>query len=294
MKVLITGGSGFLGSHVVDQLINKGHKVTVLDLKRSKFHNSKAYFLKCNLMNFKKLKEAVKGKDIVYHFAAIANIDVALKIPVETVYMNILGTVKLLEYCKKYKIKRFIFSSSVYAKSSDGGFYKSSKKSCEDYIEEYQKNFKLNYTILRYGSLYGPRSDNSNGIYKIIEDALNLKKLIYIGNKKAKRKYIHVVDAAKASVQVLSSNYKNKVINLVGKKTFKIQKLFLILKKVLKLPKEKKVNYLNKPFTGHYIKYPKIFKPKSGENFKFKKIEDFQKSLYNLKDTIKNEIKKSK
>ena len=293
MKILVTGGSGFLGSHVVDELVKKGHKVTILDLKKNKFYNQKAKFLKCNLMNFEKLERAVKGKDVVYHFAATANIDIALTPPFDTVYKNILGTVKLLEFCKKHKIKHFVFSSSVYAASSDGGFYKSSKKSCEDYIEEYQKNFKLNYTILRYGSIYGPRSDNSNGIYKIIDDAINLKRLIYIGNKNAKRKYIHVVDAAKASVDILSKKYKNQVVNLVGKKTFKIGKLFTILKKILKLSVKKKVNYLDKKFTGHYIKSPKIFKPKSGINYKFKKIENFEESLYKLKTIIKNETKKN-
>ena len=109
--------------------------------------------------------------DGVFHFAALSDLNEALMKPLETVKLNILGTIFLLELSKKYKINRFIYASSIYVNSHQGGFYRSSKKAAEDYIEEYHQRYKINYTILRYGSLFGERSDFNNGLKKIIKNS---------------------------------------------------------------------------------------------------------------------------
>ena len=117
-------------------------------------------------------------------------------------------------------IKKFIQASSIYATSEEGGFYARSKRAAEDYIEEFKNIYGLNYTILRFGSVYGVRADKSNGLRKIIDQAIWRKKIIYQGNIKTVRKYINVLDAAKACVEVLKNKYKNKCVILTGKKPY--------------------------------------------------------------------------
>ena len=88
----------------------------------------------------------------------------------------LLENINILDACRSYKIKRYIFASSIYVYSNQGGFYRASKQSSEIFIEEFSKNYNIPYTILRYGSIYGPRSDIKNGVYKIVHDALKNKK----------------------------------------------------------------------------------------------------------------------
>ena len=109
------------------------------------------------------LFDAVEGCNAVYNFAAIADIEKAMEKPIETAKVNVLGNVMLLEACRKAKVQRYIYASSVYVYSRHGGFYRCSKQSAEHYVEEFHQSYGLNYTILRYGSLYGPRSDDRNG-----------------------------------------------------------------------------------------------------------------------------------
>ena len=162
MKITILGGSGFLGSHVVDALVRKGHKVKVFDIKRSIWLPKGIKMYTGDILNTKSLDKVIKGADIVFHFAALADLDRALKDPINSVKINILGTVLALEMCRKHNVKRFIYASTIYVNSSEGGFYRSSKKAGEDYIKEYKKIYNLNYTILRFGSLYGERANETN------------------------------------------------------------------------------------------------------------------------------------
>ena len=198
MTVLVTGGSGFLGSHVINQLINKGFKVVNYDLSNSPHVSKKCKFIKGDILDYRKLDKILKSNKIkiIYHFAGLADIEMSAKMPLKTAQVNILGTVNILNLSVKNLIKKIIFSSSIYAISSNGGFYRCSKRACEDFFEEYSKKYNLKFSILRYGSLYGPNSDETNGIYKILKDAIRKNKLEYIGSQNAKRRYIHVKDAA--------------------------------------------------------------------------------------------------
>ena len=286
MKILVTGGSGFLGSHVADELTKKGHEVTIFDKTKSKWMNSKQKIILGNILNFKSLQKAVKGKDVVYHFAALGDIDMAMKSPKDTVKLNILATVNLLDLCEKNNIKRFVLASSIYVNSIDGGFYRSSKKAAEDYIEEFNKIRGLKFTILRYGSLYGPRADKANGVKTLIRDAIINKKASYIGNKNSIREYIHVKDAAQISARILNSKYKNKHLILTGRKKIKVRELLKKIIKILKIKKE--IIFYNKKDTGHYIKSPYTFKPKIGEKIANNKKTNFFNDIYQL---IKEEKK---
>ena len=175
MKILIIGGSGFIGGNLVACLLKKKHTVTVFDLITPSIQSKKLLFVKGDISNTGLLKKIIKRNQIVYHLAGISDIGEAATIPVETVNINILATVKILEICSKFKIKRFIFASTVYVHSSQGGFYRTSKKSAELYIQEYWEQNKLKSTILRYGTIYGPSNNLKNNINKITNYALKKK-----------------------------------------------------------------------------------------------------------------------
>lgn len=289
MRCLVTGGSGFLGSHVADMLTAKGYKVTIFDKKRSPWLKKNQKFIRGNLLNYKKLEKVVKNQDVVFHFAALSDLNEALMKPLETVKLNILGTIFLLELSKKYKINRFIYASSIYVNSHQGGFYRSSKKAAEDYIEEYHQRYKINYTILRYGSLFGERSDFNNGLKKIIKNSLEAKKIVYFGNSKTEREYIHVKDAAKITADIIKKRYKNKHIILSGSKSIKIKSVLNTLSKVLGY--KGKIIFKNKKILGHYIKTPYTYKPKYGKKLPLKKNLNFTKSLISLVNEVKKELR---
>ena len=280
MKIAVLGGSGFLGSFVADRLSFLGHDVIIFDKKKSLWIKPNQKFIKGNILNYRSLEKVIKKTKVVYHFAALANLDEALDKPLETVTNNILGTVNVLELSKKYNVKKVIYASSIYSTSIQGGFYRCSKKAAEDYIEEYYKRYGLNFTILRYGSLYGPRADISNGVFQIIKNAIKQKKFQYYGSKNTIRKYIHIADAAKATADSISTKYDNKYINITGAKSLKISQLFKVLFKLLK--KNNRVKYLNKNNPGHYIKSPKVFKLRTGINYKFRKHIKFENGIKSL------------
>ena len=287
MKIIVTGGSGFLGSHVADELSKRGHEVTIFDKKKSKWIRPEQKMYIGDILNANDLENVIKGADVVFHFAALADIDEALKNPIKTANINISGTVLALELSHKHKVKRFVHASTIYVNSKDGGFYRCSKKAAEDYVEEYHNTFGLNYTILRFGSLYGERSDNSNGVTSIINRAINTGEVSYPGSKNSVREYIHINDAAKASADILKEKFKNKYIILTGKKKIKVYDLLKILAKILKTSKN--IKFLDKKLLGHYTISPFTYKPKTGKKFFFSSNIDFEKSLLGLVKILKKQ-----
>ena len=198
-KVAVVGGSGFLGSHVADQLSESGYEVLIFDKVVSSWLRPEQKIFVGDLLDEKALAEALAGCNTVYNFAAIADIDDALNKSIETVRVNVLGNSMVLEACRNAGVQRYVYASTVYVYSREGGFYRCSKQAAEHYVEEYQRTYGLDYTILRYGSLYGPRSDESNGLWRIVKHALDSGKLRYQGSPEAMREYIHVEDAARAT-----------------------------------------------------------------------------------------------
>tara|TARA_A100001015_G_scaffold33276_1_gene36912 strand:+ start:2599 stop:3492 length:894 start_codon:yes stop_codon:yes gene_type:complete len=290
-SILVTGGSGFLGSHVCDELIRRGYQVTNYDKKKSEWaHNTKKYkMIVGDINNFKLLDKQVKRNDIIFHFAGLANLDEAIKKPLETVKYNIFSTVKLLALANKYKIERFIYASSIYANSSDGGFYSLSKRAAENYIQEYFNHYRLGFTIMRYGSLYGPRSGKDNGIKRIIDNAIKNRQVSYGGNKKTVRKYIEVHEAAKLTADMIKKKYENKYISIVGKKKIKVQKLLEIVRD--KLGIKKKIIYKKDKLFGHYTQSLKKYQSQIDKQYFSKKNYNFKSKVAKLIDYELNKNK---
>jgi len=265
-KTVVVGGCGFLGSHVSDSLTKQGYQVVVYDNSPPKWLNDNQDFVQGDVRDFELLKETIAGSDYVYNFAALADLNSAQDKPLETAEINILGNLNVLEASRINNIKRFIYASTVYVHSKDGGFYKCSKQASESYVEEYAKHYALDYTILRYGSLYGPRADQTNGVYRIIEHALKEGKVLYKGNADSMREYIHVFDAAEASVKILSEDYKNESIILTGQEPMRVLDFLHMIAEILNLP-EKSVEFVNGVYSGHYVRTPYAYQPKFGKKY---------------------------
>jgi len=192
-KAVVIGGSGFIGSHVADHLSNSGYQVTIYDKAESQWLREDQEFINGNIQDGEKLKKIIAGADVVYNFAALADLNQAIEQPIKTVNINILGNINVMEACHAHGVKRFIYASTVYVHSREGGFYRCSKQASESYVEEYQKTYGLNYTILRYGSLYGPRADETNGLYRVVKLALDNGIVRYEGDVDSMREYIHAL-----------------------------------------------------------------------------------------------------
>jgi len=291
-KVLVIGGSGFLGSHVADCLIENNHKVTIFDKSSNLYFNDKQKFIKGDTLSSSDLSKAIKGNDIVYNFSGISEIDEVKKNPIEGVKQNILSNVMILDLCKKYKIKRYIFGSSIYVHSNSGNFYKSTKIACESLIESYEEVYGLNYTILRYGSIYGLRSDNRNGIYNFIFQAIKDKKINFNGKSDALREYIHVLDASRISVEILNKKYTNKHIILTGNQSTKIKDLITMIKNILNNNKIK-VTY-KETKNSHYHMTPYSYNPKFGIKLTSNPSVDLGQGLLEIINDIKTKSNNDK
>ena len=262
MKIVFFGGSGFLGSHVCDKLSEAGHEVTIVDLRPSPYLRPGQKMVTGSLLDEELVNTVVSGADAVFDFAGLADIGESNQTPVETARINVLGNVILLEACRKAGIKRYVFASTLYVYGKSGGFYRCSKQACELYIENYHDMFGLEYTILRYGSLYGPRSDRRNAINRFVAEALEKGEITYYGAPTALREYIHVEDAALSTVEILKPEYANQNIVLTGDQPMQVGDLFRMIGEML--GKDVKINYLHDPNSGHYQITPYAFMPKVG------------------------------
>jgi UDP-glucose 4-epimerase len=265
VKVCVFGGSGFLGSHLADSLTKQGYNVTIFDSQKSSWLKEKQTMVIGDIMDQDTVEKVVKNSEIVYNFAAIADLNHCITEPKKSALVNVIGNINILEACRKHHVKRFVFASSIYVYSGQGGFYKCSKQASESYIEEYQKRFGLDFTILRFGSLYGPRCGEENTIHRMIKKAIEEGIITYNGSPEAVRDYIHVHDAANASVSILSEDFKNKNVILSGQQKIKITELLNMLADILNQKCE--IEVLEDEPEGHYVTTPYSFQPKFAEKY---------------------------
>jgi UDP-glucose 4-epimerase len=288
MEICVLGGSGFLGSHVADELTANGHGVRIFDSAVSPWLKSDQKMFVGNLLDIDLLDEAIKGCEVVYNFAALSDLNEALNKPVDTVKINVLGNVNALEACKEHQVKRYLYASTVYVYSRQGGFYRCSKQAAEHYVEEYQNVYGVDYTILRYGSLYGPRSNCSNGLFRIVKNALETGILRYEGSPNALRQYIHVEDAARASVVALNKDFCNQSVVLSGQDPMRVLDLLEMLAEMLDL--NESVQFVEGEQTGHYIRTPYAYQPKLGRKYVPPMHVDLGQGLLQLIDNVREQI----
>jgi len=251
-KILVTGGAGFIGSNVVDEYINKGHKVLIIDdLSSGKKENinPKAKFYKMDIRDNKVLDVLKKEKvDVINHHAAQISVPDSVKDPMFDARINILGTLNLLQSAVATRVKRFIFISSggtVYGANAKlpadesmpitaDNPYGISKVTGEHYVRFFANQYGLKYVILRYSNVYGPRQipHGEAGVVSIfINKILKNEQPVIFGGGKCIRDYIYVGDVARANLLALTKA-TNEAINIgTGVKT-NVNKLYSVVCKV--------------------------------------------------------------
>ena len=235
-KVLVTGGAGFIGSHTVEAFLEAGYNVTVVDnLSTGKFENIASLdveFFHCDIRDRIGLERVFEASQIDYvvHSAAQVNVGKSIRECSYDAEINIIGLLNLLEFCVKYSVKKFVFSSSaavygmpetvpIYEDTEQfpASFYGLSKQTGEKYIELYSKIHGLDYIILRYSNVYGDRQDTDGeaGVVSIFIEKIINKEEIYIDGKGTQtRDFVHVQDVARANVLAITGDAKNTVLNV--------------------------------------------------------------------------------
>ncbi len=260
-KVVIFGGSGFLGSYVADELTRRGYEVVIADIAPSKYLQEKQQFCKVNILDVNSILDVLKGVSIVYNFAAVADLEDAIHQPIEAMNINVMGNLNILEACKQNgNIERFVYASSAYALSDEGSFYGITKQTSEKLTQEYYKRYGLKYTVIRYGSLYGERPSHNNYIYNLLKDSIMSCKLEYKGDGQDIREYIHASDAAKLSVNIIEdTQYENEHIILTGIERLKRIELLTMIKEIMQNKLE--IKQIADNNFGHYKITPYSFHP---------------------------------
>jgi UDP-glucose 4-epimerase len=284
MKILVTGGSGFIGSHIADALSDAGHEVVLFDLNRSPWLRGGQTMTVGSVLDTEAVQHAVKGCQVVYHLAALADINEAINRPRETVQINIVGTLNLLEAAREHRINRFIFASSIYVYSNQGSFYRTTKQACENLIEDYHDRFDLDFTILRFGSLYGPRAGTGSHLNCLLSQALTERRIDYYGTGDEVREYIHVLDAAAMSVDVLASEFANQFVHLTGRERMTSRDMLSMICEMLGGDVALKFNATSP--MGHYVQTPYHFVPKLGRRLTRSTYIDLGLGLMDCLQTI--------
>lgn len=233
MRVLVTGGSGFIGSHVVDVLLEKGHKVTNLDIKPP--HREDLQHVSGSMLDRTLIDSLVSGSDAVCHIAGFSNINHVKGRPVDAIELNVLSTAYLLDACRRYAVyTRFIYASSVYAFDRSGHLYATSKATSEKIIEDFNTLYGIPYTILRYGTVYGPRNREADVVYLFVRNAREGKPIEIHGDGEQRRNFIHVRDLAEGSVKALEKDEaKNRTLVIANTRSVSILELASMVRAIV-------------------------------------------------------------
>lgn len=248
MRCAITGGAGFIGSHVVDYLVQYGHEVVVLD-HGVRPHRSDVEFQDVDMLDLPSLLAATDGSDYIFHLAAVSNVNVAFQNPLQCVAVNIQGTANVLEAARQNRAKRVVFASTVwvYTGAHDnnvhedspffmpgaGHVYTSSKIAGELLCHDYLQLYKVPVTILRYGIPYGPRMRDTLVIPIFLRKALAGEPLMIAGDGSHYRNFVYVEDLAQAHLLVMDNKAINQTFNLEGKRKVTVQEIAETINRLL-------------------------------------------------------------
>lgn len=258
MKILVTGGAGFIGSHVADLYIEHGHEVIIVD-DLSTGHayniNPRATFYQLDIRE-PELKEIFKEEqpDVINHHAAQMNVRRSIVEPIFDADVNILGSINLLENARKYSVQRIIYISTGGAVYGEPEYlpcdeahpikpicqYGASKHTVEHYLYMYHQNYDLKYTVLRYPNVYGPRQDphGEAGVVAIFTgQMLSGQQIVINGDGEQERDFVHVSDCAQANLLALTTDNIG-IFNIGSKKGTTVNQIFSTLREIISYPKD--------------------------------------------------------
>ncbi|HEV2376817.1 MAG TPA: NAD(P)-dependent oxidoreductase [Streptosporangiaceae bacterium] len=232
MRTAVTGGGGFIGSHVVDHLVRAGHEVVVIDVA-PRWHHPAAQYRAVDLFDSAGLAAALDGCSAVFHLAGASDVNDVAADPVAAVRLNVEGTARVLEAARHSGCGRVLFASTVWVYGATAGngertedalvdlqkaghVYVSTKVAAELLVHSYHEMFGQGFTILRYGIPYGPRMRESLVVARFVRAALDSQPITIAGNGEQQRNYVYVEDLADAHVRALSPVAANRVLALEG------------------------------------------------------------------------------
>jgi UDP-glucose 4-epimerase len=231
VRLAVTGGSGFIGSHVVDHLHDAGHEVIVIDTRPP--HRIDVAYRDVDISDLAGLVRATAGCDAVFHLAAVSNVNDAHADPVGTMEINVTGTARVCDAARRNQIGRVVLASTVWvyasapgegpltedaplAPSGTGHVYTASKVAAEMVMTSFGELYGVPYTILRYGIPFGPRMREELVIPRFMLSARNGTRITIQGDGLQFRNYLYVADLAEAHVLALADAGANEVFNLEG------------------------------------------------------------------------------
>ena len=253
-NILITGGLGFIGSHIAEELLDNNKVIIVDNLSTGKIENLKnpqhenLTLIKEDINNLN-LDELLENIDYIFHLSAMASVPLSIDNPLQCNEQNLTSTIKLLNSAKNKYVKKIIFSSSsaVYGDNTNMPLketeqpmpkspYAASKASCELYMKAFYDSFGLNYASLRYFNVFGPKQDENSQYASVIPNFIscilkNEQPTIY-GDGTQTRDFIYVEDVVKANIAACESDF-NGILNIASGKKTSINQLYEIVKEAL-------------------------------------------------------------
>ena len=248
MRVLVTGGSGFIGSHVVDRLRAHGHEPVIYDLRPSPWHAAGTVdTVLGSITDREALERALHSCDAVAHLAAVADVNDVHAEPEDAERVNARGTVAVLEAARRAGVKRIVYASTIWVYSdcqpdevdedtllpAPSHLYTSTKLAGELYCKAYQELYGIDYTILRFGIPYGPRAREAAVIPAFVGKALRGEPLTLAGDGSQSRRFVYVEDLAEGVAVSLAEVATNRVYNLASDESVTIRQIAEGVKEIL-------------------------------------------------------------
>ncbi|GAA0654194.1 GDP-mannose 4,6-dehydratase [Kitasatospora atroaurantiaca] len=246
MRIAVTGGCGFIGSHVVDRLLAAGHQVVVVDTAARRA-GPDAEYARVDILDLPGLTAALADSEVVFHLAAMADVDQLVATPVEAVRANVEGTASVLEAARRCGASRVVLASSVWVYdavhaaadrdeaeltedapidlSRGGHLYLSGKLSAELIAHSYRETYGQHFTVLRYGVPYGPRMRDELVVARFVQAALTGKPITIAGDGRQTRNYVYVEDLAEAHVRALSPEAQDQTFALEGNTAVSVREI---------------------------------------------------------------------
>lgn len=247
MRIAVTGGSGFIGSHVARQLVGAGHRVVVVDTRPPAVAG--AEWRRVDLIDGSATTDAIVDVDVIYHLAAVANVNEAFAEPRRCVDANIAATANVLEAARANRVDRVIFASTVWVYQASGSgdasegasfspamvrhLYTASKLAGEMLCQTYWQLYSVPFTILRYGIPYGPGMRDEMVIAAFVKRVLQGQAITILGDGRQYRRFVFVEDLAEGNVCALAEAARNQVYNLEGTESVSVLEIARALDAIL-------------------------------------------------------------
>lgn len=234
-KILVTGGAGFIGKYLVEHLKKEGHQVEIFDLKNGD-----------DLRDHKQVDKAIKGKDVVFHFAAVADLNISRENPRENMDININGTINVADACWRHKaLLSYASTCCVYGNQkkhpvdentlpNPSEIYAHSKLAGEHVILGYAKTCGLEYNIIRFATIYGQGMRPALGVYVFFSQALNDKPITVHGDGRQTRTLTYIDDLTDGIMALFHSGIKNEIVNLTTEEEVSTIQMAKMIKKMTK------------------------------------------------------------